>query len=340
MTSVDIEARNVNYKPEAERPQSYLLKAVSSVVKFPGFMMVYSESKDEDERGESFVSLPELEVGDGLIYLGILPEQHFTQPPPRYTEATLIKVLEQKGIGRPSTYAPIISTIQERDYVYKVDGKLCPDEVGIVVNDILNKHFPRIVDLGFTAQMEKQLDKIARGRQEWVTVLRDFYSPFEDTLRKASVNIAKIDMSKTTDETCPSCGRPMVIKVGRFGKFLACSGYPECKTTMPYVVKTGVRCPQCDGELVERVSKKKKVFYGCSNFPKCQFTTSYQPIAEPCPQCGKLLVSSRKGWVKCIACGYKARVAELESIKQNRVDVIAGHEVPKQPLESATLRSH
>jgi len=340
MTSVEIEASNVNYEPEAERPQGYLLKAVSSVVKFPGFMMVYSESKDEDERGENFVSLPKLEVGDGLIYLGILPQQHFTQPPPRYSEATLIKVLEQEGIGRPSTYAPIISTIQERDYVYKMEGKLYPDDMGIIVNDILNKHFPRIVDLGFTAQMEEQLDKIARGRQEWVTVLRDFYSPFEDTLSKASVNIAKIDMSKPTNETCPNCGRPMVIKVGRFGKFLSCSGYPECKTTMPYMVKTGVCCPQCGGELVERVNKRKKVFYGCSNFPQCQFTTSYKPIPQPCPQCGKLLVLSRKDWVKCIACGYKVRIAELESVNQNRVNAIAGHEVPKQPLEIATLRSH
>ncbi|MBN2186026.1 MAG: type I DNA topoisomerase [Dehalococcoidia bacterium] len=339
MTNVEIEARNVNYEPATRRPQGYLLKAVSSVVKSPGFMVVYSESKDEDEQGENFVSLPELVDSNSLICLKVFPQQHFTQPPPRYSEATLIKALEQKGIGRPSTYAPIISTIQERDYVHKVDGKLCPDEVGIVVNDILNKHFPRIVDLGFTAQMEKQLDKIAQGRQEWVAVLRDFYSPFEDTLRKASANIVKIDISKATDETCPNCGRTMVIKVGRFGKFLACSGYPECKTTMPYMVKTGVLCPQCDGELVKRVNKKKRVFYGCSNFPKCQFTTSYQPIAEPCPQCGKLLVLSGKSWVKCIACGYKARVAEMESIKQSGTDTITGHIVPEQSSEIAMVSS-
>jgi DNA topoisomerase I len=339
VTSVDIEASSANNKLQADQSQGYLLKAVSSVVKSPGFMVLYSEGRDEDEGEDSFVSLPELQVGTSLVYLGILPQQHFTEPPPRYSEATLIKALEQKGIGRPSTYAPIISTIQERDYVYKVDGKFCPDDVGITVNDILNKHFPKIVDTGFTAQMEKQLDKIAQGKQEWVTVLREFYTPFENTLLKASANIPKIDVSKTTDVTCPKCGRPMVIKLGRFGKFLACSGYPECKTTMPYLVKTGVRCPECGGELVERVNKKKKVFYGCSNFPRCQFTTSYKPIAQPCPRCGKLLVLFRKGWVKCTACGYKARLEELELKERGGTDGVARQTGPEQSSETVMLSS-
>jgi DNA topoisomerase-1 len=316
ITDVDIQASNVGRESEAEQLQGYLLNASSSVVKFPGFMIVYSESRDEDEQERGFVSLPRLKVGDRLSYLGIFPEQHFTQPPPRYTEATLIKALEQKGIGRPSTYAPILSTIQERGYVNKMNGKFYPEEVGMVVSDILSRHFPKIVDLGFTAQMEEQLDNIARGKQGWVWVLKDFYTPFEDTLRQAHLTIDKVDMTKPSTEVCPNCGRPMVIKVGRFGKFLACSGYPECKTTMPFLVRTGIPCPQCGGELVQRTNKKKKIFYGCSNFPRCQFATGYKPVPQPCPHCGKLLVLSGKSWAKCTACGYKVRLSELESEKQ------------------------
>ncbi|HUW46982.1 MAG TPA: type I DNA topoisomerase, partial [Dehalococcoidia bacterium] len=279
-TNVEVEASNAAASEAIEspknpakflgekQPQGYLLKASSSVVKFSGFMVVYSESRDEDERGERFVSLPKLRIGDKLIYMGTFTEQCFTQPPPRYTEATLIKALEQKGIGRPSTYAPILSTIQDRDYVNKAEGKFHPTELGITVNKILTEHFLKIVDPGFTAQMEEQLDEIAKGRYEWIAALQEFYPPFQDMLNKAWINLEKVNMTQVSEETCPNCGRPMVIKVGRFGKFLACSGYPDCKTTMSYAVKTGVSCPQCGGELVKRISKKKKVFYGCSKFPK------------------------------------------------------------------------
>lgn len=305
-TSVEIQTNHVSYEQEAKQPQGYLLRAASSVVKFPGFITVYSETKDEEEQG-GFVSLPELKVGDRLSYWGTFPEQHFTQPPPRYTEATLIKALEQRGIGRPSTYAPILSIIQERDYVYKADGKFYPHELGLIVNSILKQHFPKIVDFSFTAQMEEQLDEIAQGKQEWIYVLRDFYSPFEDMLSKARLAIAKVDMSKPTDEICPNCSRPMVIKMGRFGKFLACSGYPECKTTRPFVVKTGISCPRCGGELVQKVNKRRQVFYGCSNFPQCKFATNYKPLPQPCPECGKLLVLDRDGRAKCTACGYKEK---------------------------------
>ncbi|MFB0557067.1 MAG: type I DNA topoisomerase [Dehalococcoidia bacterium] len=314
-TSVEIQTNHVSYEQEAKQPQGYLLRAASSVVKFPGFITVYSETKDEEEQG-GFVSLPELKVGDRLSYWGTFPEQHFTQPPPRYTEATLIKALEQRGIGRPSTYAPILSIIQERDYVYKADGKFYPHELGLIVNSILKQHFPKIVDLGFTAQMEEQLDEIAQGKQEWIPVLRDFYSPFEDMLSKARLAIAKVDMSKTTDEICPNCSRPMVIKTGRFGKFLACSGYPECKTTKPFLIKIGIPCPRCGAELVEKINKRKQVFYGCSNFPQCKFATNYKPIPQPCPECGKLLVLDRDGRIKCTACQYKAKLAELEPKKE------------------------
>jgi len=328
ITNVEIEASNAaareaigsqksspNFFGE-KQPQGYLLKASSSVVKFSGFMVVYSESQDEDERGERFVSLPKLRIGDKLIYLGTFHEQCFTQPPPRYTEATLIKALEQKGIGRPSTYAPILSTIQERDYVNKADGKFRPTELGITVNKILAEHFPKIVDPGFTAQMEEQLDEIAQGKYEWVAALQEFYPPFQDMLDKAWINLEKVSLTQMSEETCPNCGRPMVIKVGRFGKFLACSGYPGCKTTMPYAVKTGVSCPQCGGELVKKVSKKKKVFYGCSKFPKCRFAVNRRPIAQPCPDCGNLLVQYRGDWAKCVACQRKVKLSETEKQKE------------------------
>lgn len=306
-TNVEVEATSTE-----SQPQGYLLRATSSVVRFAGFMVVYSESRDEDERAESSASLPKLRIGDRLTCSGIFPERCFTQPPPRYTEATLIKALEQKGIGRPSTYAPILSTIQERDYVNKVDGRFQPTELGIMVNNILTAHFPEIVDPGFTARMEEQLDEIARGEYEWIAALREFYAPFEAMLAEAWQNLQKVNMAQTTEETCPKCGQPMVVKVGRFGKFLACAGYPDCKTTMPYMVKTGISCPQCSGQLVKRVSKKKRVFYGCSNFPKCQFTINRQPLAQRCPDCGGLLVKYGRDWAQCVACQRKVKVAETE----------------------------
>jgi DNA topoisomerase-1 len=311
VTNVEIEASATN-----NQPRGYLLKATSSVVKFPGFIAVYSESRDEDERTESLVSLPKLSTGDRLLYLGTFPEQCFTQPPPRYTEATLIKALEQKGIGRPSTYAPILSTIQERDYVNKAGGKFHPTELGLTVNKILTVHFPEIVDPGFTAQMEEQLDEIARGKYEWIAALQEFYPPFQDMLDKAWTNLGKVNITQASEEICPKCGRPMVVKVGRFGKFLACSGYPDCKTTMPFVVKTGISCPRCGGEIVQRISRKKKIFYGCSNFPKCEFTTNRKPIAQSCPECGGLLVQYRGGWAQCTACQRKVRLSETEKQKE------------------------
>lgn len=298
----------------------YLLKAASSSMRFPGFMTVYSEGKDESDKKEIPTSLPELEAGDRLSYIAAFPVQHFTQPPPWYTEATLIKALEQEGIGRPSTYAPILTTIQERQYVNKVDGRFHPEELGIVINNILIEHFPKIVNLEFTARMEKDLDKIAQGEQDWVATLRNFYSPFEDTLQRALVNVDKVDMTKPTDQVCPKCGRPMVMRVGRFGKFLACSGYPQCKTTMPFLVKIGILCPQCGGELVRRTNRRKRIFYGCSNYPKCQFITNSKPIPQPCPQCGKLLVLYKEDEAKCVVCGYKVKLSEL-NINKEKVEV-------------------
>jgi DNA topoisomerase-1 len=307
-TTVEIDAKC----PEPKK--GYLLRATSSVVKFPGFITLYSEGKDEDGEEEKAIILPELKVGDKLVLLALFPEQCFTQPPSRYTEATLIKALEQRGIGRPSTYAPIISTIQGRGYVYKENGRLCPDEVGLVVNDILAQHFPKIVDLDFTAQLEEELDEIARGEKRWVPVLKDFYTPFEETLSQAADKIEKVNIAKPTEEICPDCGRPMVLKTGRFGKFLSCSGYPDCKKTMTFVIKTGVSCPQCGKELIEKTTKKRRVFYGCSGFPKCKFAINRKPVSQPCPQCGKLLVMYREGWVKCTTCEYKGKLDELEKL--------------------------
>ncbi len=315
MTAASMENTTVEIDAKCpEPPKGYLLRTSSSVVKFPGFITLYSEGKDEDTEEEKAVPLPVLQADDKLVLLGLFPEQRFTQPPLRYNEATLIKALEQRGIGRPSTYAPIISTIQERSYVYKEGGRLCPDEIGFIVSDLLAQHFPGIVDLDFTAQLEEELDEIARGERGWVSVLKDFYIPFEETLNQASDKIEKIRIVKPTEEICPECGRPMVIKTGRFGKFLACSGYPDCKKTMPFVVKTGVLCPQCGKELVERKTKKKRVFYGCSGFPTCQFAVNRKPVPQPCPQCGKMLITYRDGWVKCTACEYKDKVEELEKI--------------------------
>jgi DNA topoisomerase-1 len=313
MAAASMDITTVEINATCAEPQKiYLLRTTSSVVKFPGFITLYSEGKDENGEEEKAVALPELKVGDKLVLLALFPEQCFTQPPLRYTEATLIKALEQRGIGRPSTYAPIISTVQERGYVYKENGKLCPDEIGLVVNDILTQHFPKIVDLDFTAQLEEELDEIAQGEKRWVPVLKDFYTPFEETLNQAAEKIERVKIAKPTEEICPDCGLPMVLKTGRFGKFLACTGYPDCKKTMSFVVKTGVSCPQCGKELIERTTKKRRIFYGCSGFPQCKFAVNRKPVPQPCPQCGKLLIIYRDGWVKCTACEYKDKLDELE----------------------------
>jgi DNA topoisomerase-1 len=236
-TAVDIEAK------EPREGKVYILKATGSVLHFPGFLVLYSEGKDEAEGvEEAGAGLPPLDEGEQLRLLDIFPEQHFTQPPPRFNEATLVKALEERGIGRPSTYAPIISTLRRRNYVErKRDGRFYPLEIGFVVNDLLVQHFPNIVDMGFTAKLEEQLDEIARGERGWVGAISEFYVPFEETLRKANANIVKVKQAdEPTDEVCPQCGRPMVIRTGRFGKFLACSGFPKCKTTRSLTAKVEV----------------------------------------------------------------------------------------------------
>ena len=305
-TTVDIEAKTSS--------KNYLFRATSVVTTFQGFLVLYSESKDEADDEDERTSLPPLTKGELLNLLKLLPEQHFTQPPPRYTEASLIKALEEQGIGRPSTYAPTLSTIQERGYVRRAEGRLHPEELGKIVNDLLAKHFPEIVDVGFTAEMEEELDDIANGERGWVPVLRGFYKPFEQDLHKASQNMEKVKLAEeATGEVCPNCGLPMVVKLGRFGKFAACSGYPNCKTTRPLLVKTGATCPECRGDLIQRRSKKKRTFYGCSNYPRCKFTQSRRPLPQPCPRCGGLLVASGKDRASCLKCEFKGKVADIKS---------------------------
>ncbi len=306
-TTVDVDAR-------CQVPRKdYLFRATSTVNRFPGFTRIYTEKKDDDEEAEKELTLPPLEKGELLRLLKLLPEQHFTQPPHRYTEATLIKALEQWGIGRPSTYAPILSTLQDREYVTKANGSLKPTELGFLITDLLVKHFPNIVDLKFTARMEDELDGIANKEGNWVNVVRDFYTPFEKDLGKAADLIEKVKSPvEATDEVCPKCGKPMVVKTGRFGKFIACTGYPACKTTKPFLIKTGAHCPECGSELIEKVSKKKRTFYGCSSYPKCKFALNQKPLPRPCPSCGGLLTMYRKQ-AKCIKCGHKEKTEQPEA---------------------------
>ncbi len=282
--------------------ERYLLRATGAVLRFAGFLKVLGEAEDDEEGRRR--ALPELEAGEALDLVQVTPEQHFTQPPARYTEATLIKALEEEGIGRPSTYAPIISTIQERGYVERVDKSLRPTELGRIVNDLLVEHFPDVVDVGFTAQIEEHLDQIAEGEQEWVPVVKEFYDPFSKTLERASSLVERVELApEPTDERCELCGRPMVIKLGRFGKFLACSGFPECRHTRTLVAKIGVECPQCAGDLIERKTRKGRTFYGCSNFPTCNFASWQRPVAERCPVEGGLQVVQAGGKIVCTVCG-------------------------------------
>jgi DNA topoisomerase-1 len=283
----------------------YLFRASGARVRFPGFLAVYEETRDEDAVPDEEASklLPDLAVGEVVDLVKLMPEQHFTQPPPRYTEATLIRALEENGIGRPSTYAPIISTIQDRGYVERIDRRLNPTELGFIVNDLVVKHFPDVVNVGFTAQMEENLDLIARGEEDWVPVLREFYTPFEQAVKLAEQTMEKVDVAdQPTGEKCEKCGHDLIIKWGRYGKFVACSNFPECRNAKPYLEKIGVTCPQCGGDLVEKRSRKKRIFYGCANYPACNFVSWKKPLAQPCPACGGLLVAKNKQWAQCINC--------------------------------------
>lgn len=287
-TSVDIDA------------DGYTFKATGSILKFNGFLVVYDLEDDEKES-----KLPDIELDEILKLINIDSKQHFTQPPSRYTEATLVKVLEEKGIGRPSTYAPIISTIQERGYVLKEKKFFIPTELGQIVTDLLIENFKDIVDIEFTAEMEKRLDEIEDGQENWVEVVDSFFKPLSEKIAIAEQNISKVTIEEkveVTDVICEKCGRNMVIKKSKYGKFLACPGYPECKNTKPILDEIDAECPKCGGKIVARKSKKGKLFYGCSNFPNCDFVSWDKPTREICPKCGNILYEKNVKGEKKLVC--------------------------------------
>lgn len=268
----------------------YGLKATGSQLKFAGFTAIYTEGKDSKEK-EKDVMLPELEVGQEVKLQKVLPKQHFTEPPPRYNEASLVKVLEEKGIGRPSTYSPIIETILARGYVVRVEKKFEPTELGFVVVDMLEEYFKKIVDAEFTASLENQLDEIAEGKVSKNQLLKAFYDPFAETLDYAEEAIGHVELPvEVSDIACEHCGRMMVVKQGRYGKFLACPGFPDCRNTKPLLKETGVNCSRCGGSVVERRTKRGKTFYGCKNYPDCDFVTWDMPQKENCEACGAFML--------------------------------------------------
>ena len=284
----------------------YLFRATGSRKIFPGYSIVYEEGRD-DEKEEKDISLPKLEEGEKLLLKEMIPAQHFTQPPPRYTDASLIRALEEMGIGRPSTYAPTIDTITTRGYVIREKRNLIPTELGFIVNDLMLEYFPDIIDYKFTAEMEEQLDSVEEGKRDWRSVIKDFYAPFEALLKRADEEIAKIKIEdEESDVKCDKCGAKMVIKTGRYGKFLACPNFPECRNTKPLVEEIDASCPKCGGKVVIRKSKKGKKFYGCSNYPKCDFTSWDPPVKERCSKCGSYMVEkSKQSKGKIIVCSNK-----------------------------------
>jgi DNA topoisomerase-1 len=353
VTTIEIDAR-----PSSDR-DSYLLRATNTQLKFAGFRQVYEEGRDDDSEEEIGTNpLPTLAQNDPLQLRELFPEQHFTEPPTRYTDATLVKALEEKGIGRPSTYAPTMSTIQDRGYVEKEGRYLKPTDLGLVVNDLLVEHFPTFVDVTFTAGMEDELDDVASGERKWQPVVEEFYNPLEKALEVATEAAPKqvqetdekcsecgkpmvirwgrrgrflacsgfpdcrqtrslegdeSEEPEETDEKCDECQAPMVIRTGRYGKFLACSRYPDCKGRKPLAAKTGAKCPDDGGDLVERRSRKGRTFYGCANYPKCEFTSWTRPFPDPCPSCGALIVAQKDNKAKCTACDWKGEAPSAES---------------------------
>ncbi len=350
--TADIEAR-----PQSGR-DVYLWRATDTQLKFAGYRQLYIEGTDSDEQ-QSTNPLPELTVGDALRLQQLYPDQHFTEPPPRYNEATLIKALEANGIGRPSTYAPILATIQDRGYVQKVEARLQPTELGYVVNDLLIDNFPDLVNVDFTAQLEEELDDIASGERPWQPVVQEYYRPLEKALVDAEKKIEVVieeteqvcekcgrpmiirwgrhgrffacsgfpecrntrplegeaEQLEQATEPCPECGATMVIKRGRFGPFMACSRYPDCKGTRPILDKVGVDCPLCGGDIVARKGRRGRLFYGCSNYPTCNFSVWAKPLPQPCPQCGGLLLNDGQSRARCHNCDWKGKTSEQEPVK-------------------------
>jgi DNA topoisomerase-1 len=333
-TTVDIGAGAA----QARAPRPYTFRANGSVIRFPGFLAVYREGLDDGAEPDDLdkKALPPLEANEALDLDKLWPEQHFTQPPPRFSEATLVKALEEQGIGRPSTYAPILSTIEQRGYVEKADKKFVPTDLGRVVNDLLVEQFPDIVDINFTSQMEERLDDVAEGERPWRGLLSAFYEPFELEIARAEREVAHISLAKPEPEKlgepCPECGKDLLIRVGRFGKFIACSGFPGCRYTRPILQTVGVPCPVCqEGEMVEKRSRKGKVFFSCSRYPDCTFSVWNRPVPGACPQCGGLIMVGNRGQgVKCSQCDWAAAEAPPDTGRRPR------NTQPVQPADDAT----
>ena len=297
--------------------KEYIFKASGYYVDFEGFTTLYVESKDTEE--EKSTQLPPLEKDMPVKCKELKKNQHFTQPPARYTEASLNKALEEYGIGRLSTYAATITTITSREYVKREAKTLYPTELGEVMTNLLKERFPKIVNYKFTAQMEENLDEVEHGQEEWVELLDEFYSDFDKTLKKAKEEMEGVKLQLKEDQTdiiCDKCGRQMVVKVGRYGKFIACPGYPECKNVLKFVEKTGVKCPKCNGDVIVKHTKKKRVFYGCSNYPECDFVSWNEPVNERCPQCGGILFKKKgkkpKLYCATEGCGFEKEFVEKD----------------------------
>jgi DNA topoisomerase-1 len=299
----------------------YGLRASGSRLIFPGFLSVYEEMVDEDASSDEDTILPGLTEDELLDLIELLPEQHFTQPPRRYSEASLVKTLEDFGIGRPSTYAPTISTIQERGYVERADKRLHPTELGKIVNTLVVEYFPNIVEVDFTVHMEEDLDKIAWGEEDWITVLEEFYTPFEKAVQEAEARMPKVELADITiGEQCPECGHDLIIKYGRYGKFIACSNFPECRYTRPFTMKIGVACPKCGDDLVARKTKRGRIFYGCDNYPACDWTSWKKPLLTPCPHCNNLLVVQNKKFAQCTRCEAQFELELVSASPDGEVD--------------------
>jgi len=303
---------------------TYNFRASGSVLKFAGFRSVYLEGRDDSNEPDDKNSLPALSEGDILDCSKLSANQHFTEPPPRFTEATLIKSMEEKGIGRPSTYAPTIGTLVDRMYVERERNRLTPTKLGITVTDLLTEYFTDIMDLDFTAKMEEELDDVSRGERDWIPMLGEFYGPFQKALGTADELMPKIRMDEETDEVCDCagsekcehadlCGQPMVIKTGRFGRFMACTGFPDCRKTKPILKMVGVPCPKqdCGGEIVERRARGKgRSFFGCSNYPNCDLILNQRPLTTPCPECSGLMIQKNRNNVACTVCTWQEETLE------------------------------
>jgi len=309
----------------------YSLRATGSAIRFLGYLIVYEETRGEydkdEENGGDIANIPsELEEGQLQHLVKLIPEQHFTQPPPRFSEASLVKTLEENGIGRPSTYAPTMSTLQNRGYVFREGRRLFPTETGMIVNDLLLEHFPNIVDVNFSANMEAELDKIAHEHADWVDVIREFYEPFAKQIEKAEEEMPEVKAEpEYIGKECPKCNQgKLMIRWGRYGKFISCDRFPECRYTEPYLEKIGVTCPEDGGDIVERRTRKGRIFYGCANYPECEFTSWKKPLPTPCPNCKGTLVIANKREARCLACESEFPLDEVQPKEEANLEEVKG----------------